>query len=193
MINIKSVKRFCCENISLIENYEKALNDESQTWDCHHRNEILLNKTKSELKNLGLYWNRPANELIFLTHSDHMSLHNSGNRNPMYGNGELISGDKHWLKNKGYLIKGEKNGFYNHHHTEESKKKMSEKKKGVKQKPRGEEYRQNLSKSLKGKMAGDKHPQYGWKWVCTDNEKPKKIPPELVEEYLNNGWHLGRK
>ena len=36
MIN-EGVKKFCNEDISLIENYNKAISDSNQTWDCHHR------------------------------------------------------------------------------------------------------------------------------------------------------------
>ena len=30
-------RKFCCEDISLIENYALAVADTTQTWDCHHR------------------------------------------------------------------------------------------------------------------------------------------------------------
>lgn len=76
-----AAKQYCCEDISLIENYDKAMNDKSNTvWICHHRKEIELNKTPDELKEIGLYFNRPACELIFLTRSEHLSLHNKGKR-----------------------------------------------------------------------------------------------------------------
>ena len=77
MINIQNVSYFCCEDISLIENYDKAINDTTQVWDCHHKLEIRDNKSysKKEMMNQGLYYNRPANELMFLTRSEHMKLH----------------------------------------------------------------------------------------------------------------------
>lgn len=77
MINFKYASRFCKEDMSLIENYEQAANDKTQTWDCHHRLEIELNLSRQELKDRNLYYDRPASELIFLTHSDHMKLHKS--------------------------------------------------------------------------------------------------------------------
>lgn len=69
---------YCCEDISRIENYALALADESQVWHCHHRAEILPCGRYSikELKAAGLYWNRPASELILLTKADHTRLHN---------------------------------------------------------------------------------------------------------------------
>lgn len=67
-----------------IENYEIALKDNFLGWVIHHRlethdydgkireNEIFPN----ELKENGLYFNRPAKELIFLKRSEHRHLHN---------------------------------------------------------------------------------------------------------------------
>ena len=80
MINEKNVKRFCCEDLSLIENYKLAINDTTQTWDCHHRGEILPcgRFSPNDLNKFGLYFNRPAAELIFLTHSEHSRLHAKG-------------------------------------------------------------------------------------------------------------------
>lgn len=73
----RRAKSYCKEDISLIENYDKAINDKEHTWDCHHRLEIgegYINSPK-DLKLMNLYYNRPANELIFLTASEHQSLH----------------------------------------------------------------------------------------------------------------------
>ena len=39
MINEKGAKRFCSEDISLIENYNEAISDEEKMWDIHHRRE----------------------------------------------------------------------------------------------------------------------------------------------------------
>lgn len=80
MIKIKNVKAYCCENISNIQNYEEAVNDATQTWHCHHKLETDLGLSAEELKDKGLYWNRPAAELIFLTESEHHSLHSIGNK-----------------------------------------------------------------------------------------------------------------
>lgn len=85
MICERTIKDYCCEDPHLIENYNEAINDKTQTWDCHHRLEIDLDKTAKELEELGLYWNRPASELIFLTSSEHSKLHTIGKNNPLYG------------------------------------------------------------------------------------------------------------
>ena len=83
MINIVNAQWFCCEDISLIENYEQAVNDTEKVWDCHHKLEIQENKNyhKEDLKKLDLYIKRPASELIFLTRSEHMKLHAQYNPN----------------------------------------------------------------------------------------------------------------
>lgn len=73
--------RYCSEDISHIENYDKAVNDKEHLWDCHHRAEILPcgRYSRESLIKVGLYWNRPASELIFLRHDAHMRLHHTGN------------------------------------------------------------------------------------------------------------------
>ena len=75
MIDEFATYAYCCEDISKIENYEQAVNDKTQTWQCHHKNGIDLKLTRAELKSMGLYFNRPANELVFMTVSDHAKLH----------------------------------------------------------------------------------------------------------------------
>lgn len=79
-INKKTYQAFCIESEwSLIENYDKAKADNFKGWDCHHKLELhpdySLRFTKKSLQDLDLYYNRPANELIFLTHSEHAKLH----------------------------------------------------------------------------------------------------------------------
>ena len=71
----KGVKYLCNESLSLIENYNKAIVDKDNIWDCHHRREI--ETPRKELIKIGEYFNRPASELIFLTRSEHMALHNT--------------------------------------------------------------------------------------------------------------------
>lgn len=82
MINEVHAWAYCGEDISLIENYEKAINDKTQTWICHHKSEIALNKSKEELIAIGEYYHRPANELIFVTKSEHNTIHFRGRKMP---------------------------------------------------------------------------------------------------------------
>ena len=71
----KCAKTYCNEDISLIENYDKAISDKEQIWHCHHRRE--LETPRKELIKIGEYYKRPARELIFLTKYEHNSLHSS--------------------------------------------------------------------------------------------------------------------
>lgn len=82
--------KYCCEDISKIENYELAKKDDFKGWVIHHRLELVetgatADSTKQDLKDLGLYYNRPAGELIYLTKSEHQKLHRTGKPGPNRG------------------------------------------------------------------------------------------------------------
>ena len=128
MISEKRAKSYCKDDISLIENYDKAVSDTTQLWHCHHRREIIF--SKSDLIEIGEYYNRPACELIFLTPTDHRRLHNLGKHHS----------DETRLKMSAAL-KGRNN-------SDETRQKMSEAHKG---KHHSEETRLKMSASLKGK------------------------------------------
>ena len=65
MINERNVKKYCCQDQSLIENYNIAIADNTQMFECHHRRETIY--SRKDLIEIGEYYNRPAIELIFLT------------------------------------------------------------------------------------------------------------------------------
>lgn len=73
------------------------------------------------------------------------------------------------LLNTGKIKRGDWNGK---RHTEESKKKMSE--------------------SKKGKQSGNLNGSYGTCWITKDNEN-KKIKKEELDNYIQLGWSKGRK
>lgn len=79
MISENSAKRICSEEISLIENYQQAISDEEKMWEIHHRRECDSEGrtlfTGKQLIEMGLYFKRPASELIFVTRSIHRKLH----------------------------------------------------------------------------------------------------------------------
>ena len=80
------VKYYCKDDISKIKNYEQAINDKENMWDCHHIWEISLDgehelHTKDELIRMEMYYNRPYYELIFVTKSEHKKLHFGTNEN----------------------------------------------------------------------------------------------------------------
>src|SRR5574344_1799379 len=82
------LRKYYCINLEEVENYEEAKADNFIKWDIHHRLEThtldgirrSVNITSKELMKLGMYYNRPASELIFMTHSEHRSLHNMKKR-----------------------------------------------------------------------------------------------------------------
>lgn len=74
MINIRETRKYCCEDISLIENCVKAMNDKEVVWHVHHRKGE--KQSREQLIEDGLYYDRPASELIFLHPLEHYLVHN---------------------------------------------------------------------------------------------------------------------
>ena len=152
MINERFAKSYCKDDISLIENYDKAIADITQVWHCHHRRETIF--SRKDLKEIGEYYNRPACELIFLTSLEHKRLHNLGKR--------ISAEHKRKLSES---MKGEKNPRFGKHHSAEARKKISEARKGKhisarKGKHISEETRKKMSEAHKGKM----NPTFGTRW-----------------------------
>ena len=75
MINERQARRYCKEDLSKIKNYDKAIADTTQTWDCHHMTETWWGCTKKDLIENECYYHRKACELIFLTKAEHNRLH----------------------------------------------------------------------------------------------------------------------
>ena len=150
-----------CKDYKNIENYYKAAADNFKGWHCHHRLQTWTSDgerrpvdiTVAELKALGMYYNRPASELIFLTSIEHKSLHIK---------------EKHYMLGKKFSEETKKKMSESHkgrvswnkgkHHTEETKNKMSEAHKGKKlseetkrrmSKPKSEETKRRMSEARK--------------------------------------------
>ena len=68
-----------CTDLHLVENYEKAVADNFKGWILHHRlelhNDYSLRYSREALIKIGLYYHRPANELIFVTVKEHVNMH----------------------------------------------------------------------------------------------------------------------
>ena len=161
MINVYRAKKFCKEDISKIKNYDKAIADTTQTWECHHMTETWWNCTAQELIDNECYYNHKACELIFLTKTEHRRLHKKGKKHSAETRrklsetlkGHTVSEEtrrkmseakkgKHRTEETRRKIseslKGENNPFFGQHHSEESRKKMSEARKKYFAKKRGE-------------------------------------------------------
>lgn len=140
-----------CKNYQGIENYEKALKDNFKGWHCHHRLEThnsdgerrLVNISTAELKALGMYYNRPAEELIFLTTREHNAF-NKGENNPMYGKKHCDEARRKIAEAR----KGEKHPMYGKRHSEETKNKIAEAMKGH---PVSEGAKKKMREAKKGK------------------------------------------
>ena len=85
MINERNAKKYCSEDLSLIENYHQAIADKEKMWDIHHRRECDAEGrtlfTHKQLKEMNLYFKRPASELIFVTKSMHKKIHHEQMQN----------------------------------------------------------------------------------------------------------------
>lgn len=149
-----------CKDYKNIENYEAAKKDDFKGWVVHHRYEThnsdgerrLVDITPAELKALGMYYNRPASELIYLTKAEHTSLHTKGKpkseeHKKKIGEANKNTSDETRRKKREANI-GEKNPMYGKKHSAETKIKMSEVRKG---KPKSIEHRKNIGKANEGK------------------------------------------
>ena len=198
---------FCVEDISNIENYEKAVNDKTQTYACHHRFEThtsdgerrKVDISKEELIALGMYYHRPAQELIYLTNKEHIKLHHKGKKisdeakrklsearkgvSPINKGKKMSDEQKKKLSEK---LKGRFSPFKGKHHSDEAKRKLSEAATN-----RSEETRRKLSEANKGHQAwnkgkhlseeqkrhlseinkGSNNPNYGRHWKLVDGKR----------------------
>lgn len=125
MISKRTVLLFC-ENYKSIENYDKAIADDSQTWICHHRLEThnsdgkprMAALSSAELKALDMYFNRPPEELIFVTKSEHAKIHGK------YATWFIKKGADNYFAQHRFV--GSSNHMYGKHHTDETRKNISE-------------------------------------------------------------------
>ena len=91
-----------CRNPELIENYDKAIADTTQTWTVHHRKEEFY--SQKELKERGEYYDVPPEDLIFLTVSDHTKIDSKCKRQS-----KAMKGKKHSEEHKRKLSEAQKN------------------------------------------------------------------------------------
>lgn len=166
-------RKYCiCRTPELIENYDKAIADTTQTWQCHHRLEThnsdgerrLVDISSSELIALGMYFDRPPEELIFMTELEHKRLHNKGKPGTFTG--------KHHSEETKCKISEAKKGKKPYDMTVETRRKISETKKG---KRLSSETRRKISETRKGRYKG-KH----WFNNGTTNTQAFECPEGFV-------------
>ena len=177
-------KPYCnclCRHPEFIENYEKAIADTTQIWECHHRLEThnsdgerrLVDLAKEELIALDVYYDRPASELIFLTGKEHATLHNRS----------LERRRKISEMNKGRPQSEESNRkrsetMKGHKVSAETRRKMSEAKKrntSRLEKHPLEETRREISKSHKGTHWYNNDVKSVRAFECPDGFRPGRI------------------
>ena len=149
MINEQCAHTYCKDDITKIENYDKAINDTTQTWHLHHRLELTLDgefaHSKSDLQRMNMYYDRPYFELIFLTKSEHQRIHaqncSDETRKKLSESHKGKTHSNETRKKMSELHKGKTL-------SDETRKKMSELHKG---KTLSDETRKKLSESHKGK------------------------------------------
>lgn len=129
MISVENASKYC-NDIENIEGYDKAIASE-EMYDCHHRLEThtsdgerrTVDLSKKELIALGMYYNRPASELVFMKPTEHTKLHKIGRH--------LSEEQKRRIgKSNSIANKGKPSNRRGVHLTEEQKKKISESMKG---------------------------------------------------------------
>ena len=179
MISLWCTNNYCKEDISLIENYNEAINSNKQ-YDCHHRLETELNVSSQYLIDNNLYLNRPASELIFLPHSEHVSLHH---KHGLVGfKGKTASEETR--KKLSEAHKGKKL-------SEEHKKKIGDALRGIHKGPLSEEHRRKLSEAKRGKAPSNKGQLGILKWINNGIES-KMVQIDELNYYLNLGYKKGR-
>lgn len=165
MICERTIKEYCKDDISLIENYAEAIADETQTWHLHHRKETIF--TREELIEIDEYYDRPAIELIFMTKSDHMSLHAS-----LRFKDKPLSAEH---KQKMSIAHKDK------HHSAETKQKMSDSLKGH---PVSEEAKRKMSIA----KSSENHPMFGKHHTAeTKRKMSDSQPKKAVRQYSKTG------
>ena len=163
MINERAARRYCKDDISKIENYEKAVNDITQKWEIHHRTEIWWNCTRKELIDNECYYNRSAKELIFLTKAEHNSVHHKGSVLSTEHRQKIAEAHKGMIQSEDTRKKlsaansGENNPMYGKTHSAECRQTMSAINKGENNpmygKTHSAESRKKMSEARKAYLA----------------------------------------
>lgn len=181
MIASEGALKKVCRNYEQVENYEKAVADEENSWELHHRREIDENKSRQQLIDEGKYYDVDPSELIFLTEIEHKSLHNTKERNPMFGkatwNKGTVGAQTAW--NKGIPM----NEDAKERMKATMKKTWEEQGHPWKGRKHKEETKKKLSESLKGKEPWNK----GKRMIYSEETLSKFSEARKGMHWFNNG------
>lgn len=172
MVSLRYLKSYCSD-YTQIENYDEAILDEDNIWQCHHKLEAWF--TKQELIDMNRYYNVPPRELVLCKNQkEHKSYPHKGTTimglkhhglkfseealQKMSPKGRKLSEEtkrKMSESHKGKKMpnRKRKKGY---HFSEEAKRKLSLIRKGKKRKPCSEETKKKISESNKGKIPWNK-------------------------------------
>ena len=160
---MRNFERYC-KDYENIENYEKALADNFKGWCVHHRLETHnsdgerrpMDITRNELNALGMYYDRPPEELIFLTRSEHMSLHQKWNKRSAETRRKMSKPKSvEHKKNISEAMKGKPGPNKGKKFSEETRNKMSEAHKGKNIWSRGRHWYNNGKTNIRSKECPD--------------------------------------
>ena len=156
MINYGTLQLYCehdngnIDNFKRIENFLSAAMDTEQVWVCHHRLETELGVDRDYLIEHDLYYNRPPEELVFVTRSQHNEIHKTSERlhtdDVRRKISEANKGHIHSEEHKRNISigvraalsdpevrmrmseanSGERNGMFGKHHSESARRKQSD-------------------------------------------------------------------
>ena len=149
MVCEEMARKYCNGDITFIANYQLAIADKAETWDIHHRLETensdgekrVVCLSQKELKALGVYFNRPPEELIFMRQAEHKYMHKKGKplsedhrkRISIANRLNVTTRCNAEMRKKLLEIAKARTEkyFLGHHHTKETKKILSENHKGI--------------------------------------------------------------
>lgn len=185
MISENFAYAVCKDDIALIENYDKAIAD-TKMWVCHHKAGVLPcgRFSREDLKKFNLYFHRPANELIFLTKSEHLSLHSKGitlkNSTKLKISKTLYNkrlSEEEKRKRKAKMIS--KGTYYGRNHSTKNRHWYNNGLVSVLSFEKPDGFSEGMLNSTKDKHKGDKNPNFG-----------KPMPDERKEKLSkNSGSH----
>lgn len=75
MINELMGYSYCRDDITKIHGYEQAVADKEEMWVIHHCLGLVYSRTELIMKRM--YYNQPAEMLVFCTKKEHQALHHA--------------------------------------------------------------------------------------------------------------------